>query len=255
MSLEVGGVLVMVPPFNERDNVGEVLRRLLRSAPGAHTLVIDDGSSDGTAEIVAQLARDHPEVSMLEREQKLGLGTAYLTGFRWGLERGYTTLVEMDADLSHDPAELPALVSAIEHGADLAIGSRYVPGAAIQNWSWRRRFLSRWGNRYAAGVLGLAINDATSGFRAFRADTLGRIRLERGRADGYGFQIEMTYRLVRRNARIVELPIVFTDRERGSSKMSPRIVGEAFLLVTAWGVRDLLLLRRRPHGGVVVRAR
>jgi dolichol-phosphate mannosyltransferase len=244
MSLEVGGVLVMVPTFNERDTVGEVLRRLLRSAPGAHTLVIDDGSSDGTAEIVAQLARDHPEVSMLEREQKLGLGTAYLTGFRWGLERGYTTLVEMDADLSHDPADVPRLTEALGD-ADLVLGSRYVPGGDVKNWGRWRRILSTGGNRYARTVLGFEVMDSTSGFRAYRADILRGLDLDTVRSEGYGFQIEMVRRVHLVGGRIKEVPITFVERAAGRSKMSHAIVLEALYKVARWGVRDRLVHRAR----------
>ena len=177
---------------------------------------------------------------MLRREGKSGLGSAYRAGFAIATEAGADILIEMDADLSHDPQAIPALVSAIEHGADLAIGSRYVPGGSIPNWSWHRRFLSRWGNRYAALVLGLAVRDATSGFRAYRAEFLQRFDLEAVRADGYGFQVEMAYRIASRGGRIVEVPIAFADRERGNSKMSGRIVVEALILVTGWGVRDRL---------------
>jgi glycosyltransferase involved in cell wall biosynthesis len=154
------------------------------------------------------------------------------------MNEGADILVEMDSDLSHDPADLPSLLAAVAHGADLALGSRYVPGGRIPNWSWHRKMLSRWGNRYAAGVLGLAVNDSTSGFRAYRATALKAIDLSEVHADGYGFQIEMTYRLVRRGGRVVEVPIAFVDRVRGRSKMSNRIVIEALVLVTRWAVRD-----------------
>jgi hypothetical protein len=159
--------------------------------------------------------------------------------------QGAEVLVEMDSDLSHDPGDLPSLLAAVEHGADLAIGSRYVPGGSIPNWSWHRTMLSRWGNRYAAGVLGLAVNDATAGYRAYRASALRTIDLSKVRAEGYGFQIEMTYRLVRRGGRVVEVPIAFVDRVRGTSKMSGRIVVEALGLVTWWAIRDRVLGRRR----------
>jgi dolichol-phosphate mannosyltransferase len=164
---------------------------------------------------------------VLRRTAKSGLGSAYRAGFAQGLARGYEVLVEMDSDLSHDPAALPALIAAIEHGADLAVGSRYVPGGSIPHWRWHRRALSRWGNRYAAGVLGLAINDSTSGFRAYRASALHQVDLHTVHADGYGFQIEMAYRVVRNSGRVVEVPIAFVDRVRGTSKMSGRIVAEA----------------------------
>ena len=180
------------------------------------------------------------------RPGKAGLGSAYRHGFREGLDRGYEVLVEMDSDLSHDAAALPSLLKAVEDGADLAVGSRYIPGGSIPHWPLHRRSLSRWGNRYAAWMLRLPVRDSTSGFRAYRAGALRSIDLDAVRADGYGFQIEMAYRVARRGGRIVETPIEFRDRERGSSKMSARIVGEALALVTWWGVRDRLVRRPRP---------
>jgi dolichol-phosphate mannosyltransferase len=240
-------ILVVLPTYNEADNIAEVLRRLHKSVPNAGVLVVDDASPDGTADLVEDLARDGElAVEVLRRPAKAGLGSAYRDGFRRGLAAGADVLVEMDSDLSHDPADLPALIAAVQHGADLAIGSRYVPGGSIPHWSWHRRMLSRWGNRYAAGVLGLAVNDATSGFRAYRASALERIDLDAVHAEGYAFQIEMTYRLVRRGGRVVEIPIAFTDRERGTSKMSGNIVREALWQVTKWGVRDRAL-RKRPE--------
>jgi dolichol-phosphate mannosyltransferase len=236
-------ILVVLPTYNEADNIAEVLRRLHKSLPNAGVLVVDDASPDGTADLVEELARQREltDLSVHRRPGKAGLGSAYRDGFRLGLAAGADVLVEMDSDLSHDPADLPALIAAVQHGADLAIGSRYVPGGSIPRWSWRRRMLSRWGNRYAAGVLGLAVNDATSGFRAYRASALERIDLDTVHAEGYAFQIEMTYRLVRRGGRVVEIPIAFTDRERGTSKMSGNIVREALWQVTKWGVRDRAL--------------
>jgi dolichol-phosphate mannosyltransferase len=239
-------ILVVLPTYNEADNIAEVLRRLHKSVPNAGVLVVDDGSPDGTADLVEDLARqrEHTDLQVHRRPAKAGLGSAYRDGFRLGLAAGADILIEMDSDLSHDPADLPALIAAVQHGADLAIGSRYVPGGSIPRWSWRRRMLSRWGNRYAAGVLGLAVNDATSGFRAYRASALERIDLDTVHAEGYAFQIEMTYRLVRRGGRVVEIPIAFTDRERGTSKMSGSIVREALWQVTKWGLRDRALGKR-----------
>jgi dolichol-phosphate mannosyltransferase len=208
--------------------------------------VVDDGSPDGTAELAEKVAEDLGSIDVLRRPGKDGLGSAYRTGFAWGLERGFDVLVEMDADLSHSPEDLPALLAVIDAGAaDLVIGSRYVPGGSTPQWPRIRRFLSVWANRYTALALGLAINDATAGFRAYRADALRQIDLDHSRADGYGFQVEMVYRIVHQGGRIVEVPITFTDRVEGSSKMSGRIVVEALGLVTLWGVRDLVTGRRR----------
>ena len=237
--------LLVLPTYDEAENLVDVLDRVRAATPDTHVLVVDDDSPDGTADLAEAHGAVVGGVDVLRRPAKSGLGSAYRDGFRWGLERGYDVLLEMDSDLSHDPAALPSLLGAIEHGADLVIGSRYVPGGSIPSWSWHRRWLSRWGNRYAAGVLGLAVNDATAGFRAYRASMLGRIDLDAVVADGYGFQIEMTYAVVRRQGKVVEVPIAFSDRVRGTSKMSGRIVVEALVLVTWWGLRDRLL-RRRP---------
>jgi dolichol-phosphate mannosyltransferase len=238
--------LLVLPTYEEAENLVEVLDRVRAATPDTHVLVVDDGSPDGTAD----LAESHGEVvggvDVLRRPAKSGLGSAYRDGFRWGLDRGYDVLLEMDSDLSHDPAALPSLLGAIEYGADLVIGSRYVPGGSIPAWSWHRRWLSKWGNRYAAGVLGLATNDSTAGFRAYRATMLRQIDLDAIVADGYGFQIEMTYQVVRRGGKVVEVPIAFADRIRGTSKMSSRIVVEALGLVTWWGIRDRVL-RRGPR--------
>jgi glycosyltransferase involved in cell wall biosynthesis len=237
--------LVVLPTYDEAENIADVLARIRVALPEAHVLVVDDGSPDGTADLAQAEADAHGGIDVMRRAGKAGLGSAYRAGFAWGLERGYDVLIEMDADLSHDPDDLPALVAATEYGADLAIGSRYVPGGSIPDWSWHRRFLSRWGNRYSAGVLGLAVNDATAGFRAYKAETLAKIDLDSVTADGYTFQIEMAYEVVRLGGRIIEIPIAFRDRVRGTSKMSGSIVVEALGLVTWWGIRDRLLRRRR----------
>ena len=236
--------LLVLPTYQEALNLVEVLDRVRAATPDTQVLVVDDGSPDGTADLAETHGAFVGGVEVLRRPAKSGLGSAYRDGFRWGLERGFDVLLEMDSDLSHDPAALPSLLGAIEHGADLVIGSRYVPGGSIPAWSWHRRLLSRWGNRYAAGLLGLAVNDSTAGFRAYRATMLERIDLDGVAADGYGFQIEMTYEVVRRGGSVVEVPIAFADRLRGDSKMSGRIVVEAVMLVTWWGLRDRLLRRR-----------
>jgi len=238
--------LVVLPTYEEAENIAEVLRRLRAAVPAADILVVDDSSPDGTADVAKAAGHELGGVDVTIRPGKAGLGSAYRHGFREGLDLGYEILVEMDSDLSHDPAALPALLNAIDDGADLAIGSRYVPGGSIPHWPLHRRSLSRWGNRYAAWMLRMGVRDSTSGFRAYRADTLRAIDLDRVRADGYGFQIEMAYRVAQLGGRITETPIEFRDRERGNSKMSTRIVGEALALVSWWGLRDRVIPRRRP---------
>jgi glycosyltransferase involved in cell wall biosynthesis len=236
--------VAVVPTYNEAANLGELVKRLRTAVADVGILVVDDASPDGTAALARELAGEFGDLAVLERPRKLGLGSAYRAGFRRAIDDGAEICVQIDADLSHDPAVLPALLANVEHGADLAIGSRYVPGGATLNWPWRRRWLSRWGNRYAAGVLGLAVNDATAGYRAYRAAALEAMDFETVRAEGYGFQIEMTYEVVRGGGKVVEVPIAFADRVRGTSKMSGRIVVEALALVTWWGVRDRVLRRR-----------
>jgi dolichol-phosphate mannosyltransferase len=243
--------LVVLPTYNEAENIVEVLDLVRAAAPEADVLVVDDGSPDGTADLAETWGHDHGGVSVLRREGKQGLGSAYRAGFTQGLERGYGVLVEMDSDLQHDPAMLPALIHAVNDGADLAIGSRYVPGGAVPGWKMSRRLISQVGNLYAALVLGMHVRDATAGFRAYGADALGRIDLTRIGADGYGFQIEMAYTVDRQGGRIVEVPITFGNRVRGTSKMSTRIVAEALLLVTWWGFRDRVArpIKRAVAGG------
>ena len=241
--------LVVLPTYQEAENIAEVLRRLRLAAPDVDMLVVDDSSPDGTAEIAKATGHELGGVDLLVRPGKAGLGSAYRAGFREGMERGYDVLVEMDSDLSHDPAALPELLRQIDQGADLVVGSRYIPGGAIPHWPVHRRMLSRYGNRYAALMLDLDVHDATSGYRAYRSGMLSRIDLDSVRADGYGFQIEMAYRVARAGGRVVEHPIEFVDRVRGNSKMSFRIIAEAMCLVTWWGVRDRIRSigrRKRP---------
>ena len=241
--------LVVLPTYNEALNIAEVLEKVRAAVPHAQILVVDDSSPDGTADLAEELGRELGNVSVLRRAAKSGLGSAYRAGFREGLARELDVMIEMDSDLSHDPAALPALLAAIDDGADLVIGSRYVPGGTIPNWRLHRRLLSRWGNRYAGFVLDLPVSDATGGYRAYRASALQKVDLDAIRADGYGFQIEMAYAVQRSGGRIVEVPISFKDRVRGTSKMSSRIVVEALGLVTWWGIRDRLLRRGKPATG------
>jgi dolichol-phosphate mannosyltransferase len=237
--------LVVLPTFNERENIEEVLDLVRASVPTAHVLVVDDGSPDGTADAAEIVGKQLGQIEVIRREAKGGLGSAYRHGFAYGLAAGFEILVEMDSDLSHNPGALPALLAAVELGADLSIGSRYVPGGEIPDWRLHRRLLSRWGNRYASVVLGLAVRDATSGYRAYRADMLRSIDLTSVHADGYAFQIEMAYRVVAERGRVVEVPISFVDRVRGTSKMSGYIVVEALAMVTWWGLRDRVLRRKK----------
>jgi dolichol-phosphate mannosyltransferase len=243
-------VAVVVPTYNEACTIVEVCERVRGALPDAEIVVVDDASPDGTADLARAAGDRLGRVVVLQRNSKDGLGAAYRAGFALAIERGADVCVQLDADLSHDPAVLPALVSNIEHGADLAIGSRYVPGGVTENWPWRRRALSRWGNRYAAGVLGLAVNDATAGLRAYAVDALRRMDYTTVTTEGYGFQVEMTHRLVRADGKIVEFPITFRERTTGESKLSNGIVNEAFLLVVRLWLQDMRGRRqRRRHSG------
>jgi dolichol-phosphate mannosyltransferase len=248
--LPVVRVTVVVPTYNEADNIERLCRQVRKVVPDAQILVVDDASPDGTAARAAELAGELGQITVMRRAGKAGLGAAYRAGLRSAIEAGADICVQMDADLSHDPDVLPALIAIVEHGADLAIGSRYVPGGITENWPRRRRWLSRWGNRYAAGVLGLAINDATAGYRAYRSEALERMNFDTVHAEGYGFQVEMTYRLVRIGGKVVEFPITFRDRTAGESKMSGGIVREALVIVVKLWVADFAgRRRRRARGG------
>ena len=228
--------LVVLPTYNEAQTIETVLRRTRAAVPDASILVVDDGSPDGTADLAEKVGAELGQVDVMRRTAPKGLGDAYRAGFNWGLERGAEVLCEMDSDLSHDPAALPSLLAAVEH-ADLVIGSRYVPGGSIPQWGLHRRLLSRGGNIYSAIMLGTPVKDMTAGFRAYRSSLLRAMDLDAVQADGYGFQIEMTYRAAQLGARIVEVPISFVERELGQSKMSSDIVVEAMRLVTLWGLR------------------
>ena len=241
-------VVVVIPTYNEVGNIGQVIAGVTAALPDACILVVDDNSPDGTADLVDQIAAELPErlprfVKVHRRHSKDGLGAAYRDGFAVALELGATICVQMDADLSHNPTYLPAIVSAVDMGADAALGSRYIPGGRIENWPPLRHFLSRWGNRFAAGTLGLAINDATSGYRAYSRSILERMDFASVQAEGYGFQVEMSHRAVRCGGRIMEVPILFTDRVVGESKLTHHIIGEAFGLVVKLWFKDRFLLR------------
>lgn len=236
--------LVVIPTFNEAESVVEVLDRVLAADPRVDVLVVDDGSPDGTAKLVAARSDGEPRIQLMERSGKQGLGAAYRAGFAWGLERGYDALVEMDADLSHRPADLPGLLQGAA-GHDLTIGSRYVPGGAVSNWGKGRLALSRAGNFYARKILGFPLTDSTSGFRAFRREALEVLLAQDIRSEGYAFQVELAYRAWRAGLSILEVPIIFHEREHGRSKISRRIVIEALWRIAQWGFRDRLRSTRR----------
>jgi dolichol-phosphate mannosyltransferase len=227
-------VLVIIPTYNEADNVPVILHRLFAAVPDAHALVVDDGSPDGTGEIADKLATEDGRIEVLHRTEKAGLGAAYVAGFRRGLAAGYDVLVEMDADGSHAPEQLPRLLAALAH-ADLVLGSRWVPGGQVQNWPKAREALSRGANLYARLALGVGLHDATGGYRAYRRTVLETIELDSIASHGYCFQIDLAWRAVQAGFRVTEVPITFADRERGESKMSGSIVREALFKVTEWG--------------------
>jgi dolichol-phosphate mannosyltransferase len=231
----MGSALIVVPTYNERDNVEEVVARFLAAAPEAELLFVDDNSPDGTGELIDQLAAADPRVHVLHRAGKLGLGTAYLDGFRWGLARGFDYLLEMDADFSHDPQYLPELLRLAREGADVVIGSRYVEGGGTENWGAGRKLISRGGSLYARTVLGVKVRDVTAGFICWRRRALEAIDLDAIRSNGYSFQIEMKYRAIRAGLTVVETPIIFVDRRVGKSKMSRAIFLEALGMV--WKLR------------------
>ena len=226
---------MVIPTYNERSTIEEVLRRVRHAEPTLDILVVDDGSPDGTADLAEKLGQELGHVEVLKRTSKMGLGDAYKAGFKLGLSKGYDALLEMDADLSHEPEAIPTLLGLLQDN-DLVIGSRYVPGGAVPRWGAHRRLISWAGNRYSTVMLGLDVRDMTSGFRAFRSDVLQRLDLHRVKADGYGFQIEMAYLVSLAGGRIVETPIRFVDRREGVSKMSVDIAIEALKLVTRFGV-------------------
>jgi dolichol-phosphate mannosyltransferase len=237
-------VLVVIPTYNEAAALPPLVERVRRATPDAHVLVADDNSPDGTGVVADRLAEADDHVHVLHRSAKNGLGAAYLAGFRWGTGRGYDVLVEMDADGSHRPEHLPAMLEALQD-ADVVIGSRWVPGGGVVNWPRHRLWLSRGGNRYTQLMLGLPVHDATAGYRAYRASALEQMDLETVASQGYCFQVDLTRRADAAGLRIVEVPISFVEREVGDSKMSGTIVAEALWRVTVWGVGDRFRRRRR----------
>jgi len=231
----IGRIAVIIPTYNERANIEATAARVRRAVPDADVLVVDDNSPDGTGELAGKLAAEDGHVHVLHRDGKAGLGAAYIAGFRWALAEGYDVVVEMDADGSHQPEELPLLLDALK-GADLVLGSRWVPGGTVRNWPKSRELLSRGGNTYARMMLGIGLKDATGGYRAYRAGTLRAIALEEVGSQGYCFQIDLAMRALQAGLRVVEVPITFVERVHGTSKMSRAIVLEALWRVTLWGV-------------------
>lgn len=249
-------VVVVIPTYQEAESLPGVVHRLRAAVPQADVLVVDDASPDGTGRLADAMAAADPAVHVLHRPGKQGLGVAYVAGFRWALEAGYAVVVEMDADGSHLPEELPRLLGALGgegEGVDLVIGSRWVPGGSVERWPWHRQLLSRGGNTYTRLALGLPVADATAGFRAYRAATLEALHLDDVASHGYCFQVDMAWRTHRAGGTIREVPIRFVERVEGRSKMSRRIVGEALLRVTVWGAGHRWAQARGLAGRVVRR--
>ncbi|GAA3369097.1 polyprenol monophosphomannose synthase [Streptomyces sannanensis] len=244
----LGRALVIIPTYNEAENIEPIITRVRAAVPEADILVADDNSPDGTGKIADEFAVGDSQVHVLHRKGKEGLGAAYLAGFRWGMDHGYGVLVEMDADGSHRPEELPRLLTALK-GADLVLGSRWVPGGRVVNWPKYREFLSRGGSTYSRVLLGVPIRDVTGGYRAFRRETLEGLGLQDVASQGYCFQVDLARRAVAAGYHVVEVPITFVEREAGDSKMSRDIVVEALWRVTAWGLQtraNRVLGRKRP---------
>ena len=233
----LGTALVIIPTYNEAENIKSIVGRVRAAVPEAHVLVADDNSPDGTGKLADEVAAEDDQVHVLHRKGKEGLGAAYLAGFRWGLDNGYGVLIEMDADGSHQPEELPRLLTALK-GADLVLGSRWVPGGRVVNWPKSREFISRGGSLYSRVLLDVPIRDVTGGYRAFRRETLEGLGLSEVASQGYCFQVDLARRAVRAGYHVVEVPITFVERELGDSKMSRDILVEALWRVTTWGVRE-----------------
>jgi len=244
--MTLGRVVVVIPTYNEAENIAWIVTRVRRALPPADVLVVDDGSPDGTGRIADELAASDPQVRVVHRSVKEGLGAAYLHGFRVALERDYDVIGEMDADGSHQPEQLPRLLAALED-ADLVLGSRWVPGGSVVNWPWARQALSRGGNLYTRLLLGIPVRDATGGFRLFRRTTLEKIDLASVRSVGYCFQADLAWRTVEAGLRVREVPIQFVERTRGESKMSPDVAVESLRRITGWGLRE----RRRQAADVL----
>jgi dolichol-phosphate mannosyltransferase len=244
--------VIIMPTYNERQNVESMAGRVRAAVPDADLLVVDDNSPDGTGDLADKLAETDPHVQVMHRTEKAGLGKAYIAGFNWALDRDYDVIIEMDADGSHQPEHLPSLIGAVNgQGADLAIGSRWVPGGKTVNWPRSREILSRGANLYVKIMLGMGVSDATAGFRAYRAGTLRAINLDTVQSTGYGFQIDLTVRVFHAGLKIVEVPITFVEREHGASKMSRSIIMESFWRVAQWGaasrIRQLTGRRARTR--------
>lgn len=245
---DLGRIVVIIPTFNELTTLRPIVARVRASVPEADLLVADDNSPDGTGRIADELAAADEHVRVMHRLGKEGLGAAYLAGFAWALQEGYDVVVEMDADGSHQPEQLPRLLDALR-SADLVLGSRWVPGGRTENWPKSRQWISRSGTAYTRIMLGVPIHDATGGYRAFRADTLRQLDLHEVASQGYCFQIDLAWRAVQRGLRVREVPITFVERVSGTSKMSQKIVAEALWRVTVWGIDDKLTrVRRRAQG-------
>jgi dolichol-phosphate mannosyltransferase len=242
----LGRVVMVIPTYNEVDNLEWIVGRLRRARPEVDILVVDDESPDGTGLVADRLAAEDPQVHVLHRAAKGGLGAAYLHGFRWALDKGYDVIGEMDADGSHQPEELHRLLEGLEH-ADLVIGSRWVPGGSVTNWPLQRELLSRGGNAYVRLLLGIDVRDATAGFRLFRRATLDKIDLTQVRSTGYVFQTDLVARTLRAGLTVREVPIEFVERVRGESKMSPSVAAESLRRITAWGARERMDQLRRAR--------